>query len=182
MVDAVVARGDSWMSPKKHRKYSKLEVFFRNLWLVAQERLATACSCLSIEWDYWVTRAWVWHGYKELDAAGYDEETGQFRSSIEPQEITYGERYLDVIKTMKLRRLADRFHIQMPDESDPENYGSIDWDYDHNEPKYLTGHGLQKLLPLIRAAQKERRDAAGFWFGVTVGLIGALTGLVSAIS
>ena len=82
---------------------------------------------------------------------------------------------------MKLRRVADQFHIQMPDEGDPANYGSISWDFDHKEPKYLTAKGLRELLPSIRAAQKERRDAAGFWFGVVVGVIGALTGLLSVI-
>lgn len=136
----------------------------------------------SLEWDYYVTRAWIWRNYKELDAAPFNEEMQQYESSVDPQDISQGELYLDALKTMKLSRLASRFNIEMPDESDQRNYGSVSWDYDSREPKYLTRHGLSQLLPAIRAAQKERRDAAGFWFGVVVGLIGALTGLLSVVS
>lgn len=157
-------------------------MFFRNLWAITQERLAAAGARISLEWEYCVTRAWIWRGYKEFDSASFDRETGQYDSSIDPQDINQGELYLDALKTIKLRRLANRLHIPMPDESDPENYGTVSWDFSAKEPKYLTLTGLNKLLPALRAAQKERRDAAGFWFGVIVGVIGALTGLVSAIS
>tara|TARA_R110000851_G_scaffold295568_1_gene450424 strand:- start:1266 stop:1778 length:513 start_codon:yes stop_codon:yes gene_type:complete len=170
------------MSRRNYRERNKLAVFFSNLWVVLQERMSTVWVCISVEWEYAVIRARIWRGYKELDAARYDRETGQFQSLIDPQDLNQGELHLNVIKTMKLRRLADRFHIQMPDEHEPGNYGTISWDDDRREPKYLTAEGLRKLLPLIRAAQKERRDAAGFWFGVIVGVIGALTGLVSVLN
>lgn len=169
------------MKQRKWRKRSRLEIFFRNLWLVILERLSAAGAQIKLEWDYYVTRAWIWRSYKELDAAHYDPETGFFDSSVDPQDVNQGELYLEAIKTRKLLRLAARLHVQTPEES-PDNYHTVSWDYDSSEPKYLTQKGLSELLPALREAQKERREAAGFWFGIAVGLIGAVTGLLAVLS
>ena len=79
------------MRAKKYRKRSQIEVFLRNLGVVIQERFAAFWAFLSMEWDYYVTRAWVWRNYKELSVAEYDRETGQFQSSIDPQSVNEAE-------------------------------------------------------------------------------------------
>jgi hypothetical protein len=46
---------------------------------------------------------------------------------------------------------------------------------------YLSPEGLYQLRSAIRQEQRERRDSASAWIGWSIGLIGALTGLVSMI-
>lgn len=85
-----------------------------------------------------------------------------------------------LIHTEYLKNKADSLGAQMPDVADSTMYGRVDWDNDPKQPQYLTDKGMRAARAVIREEEKHRREAVGYWFGIVVGVIGALTGLVSA--
>lgn len=85
-----------------------------------------------------------------------------------------------LIQTEYYRRKADSLLVQMPSVTDEAMYQQVEWDKDPKEPRYLTDEGLRVVRKAIREEQKHKREAVGYWFGIAVGLIGAITGLVSA--
>jgi len=85
-----------------------------------------------------------------------------------------------LIQTEYYRRKADNLLVQMPNVTDEAMYQQVEWDKDPKEPRYLTDEGLRVVRKAIREEQKHKREAFGYWFGIAVGLIGAITGLVSA--
>ncbi len=68
----------------------------------------------------------------------------------------------------------------MPNTDDKAMYEKVEWDKDPKQPRYLTDEGLRVVRAAIREEQKHKREAVGYWFGIAVGVIGAITGLVSA--
>ncbi|MFK0309695.1 hypothetical protein ACIQUF_00480 [Pseudomonas sp. NPDC090233] len=86
-----------------------------------------------------------------------------------------------LIQTEYLRGKAERLLIPMPDLSDRTMYDQVEWDKDPKQPKYLTDLGLRTVRSAIREEQKHRRESVMFWFGIVFGLIGAVTGLISAL-
>jgi len=70
--------------------------------------------------------------------------------------------------------------VQMPSIEDGTMYEQVEWDNDPAQPRYLTDKGFKAIRDAIREERKQRREAVGYWFGIVVGIIGALTGLVSA--
>lgn len=85
-----------------------------------------------------------------------------------------------LIQTEYYRCKADRLLVQMPSVADEAMYVQVEWDKDPKQPRYLTDEGLRVVRAAIREEQKHKREAVGYWFGIVVGLIGAITGLVSA--
>lgn len=167
---------------RRNERLEYARAFLMDLKYVAMERADAVMRAVREEWEYYVLRSKIWRDYNELVASNFDEEYGRYESNIDPQDLNEAENYLKVIQTNKLRRKAQQLNILMPDESVPDNYYKISWDFDPNRPSYLSQKGLEKILPAIRAAQKERREAAGFWFGIIVGVLGAVTGLVAVLS
>lgn len=85
-----------------------------------------------------------------------------------------------LIQTRYLTRKADSLLVPMPNTDNPSMYVEVEWDKDPSQPKYLTDDGLRAVRAAIRDEQRHSREAFGYWFGISVGVIGALTGLVSA--
>lgn len=85
-----------------------------------------------------------------------------------------------LIQTEYYRHRADSLLVPMPSVADQDMYVQVEWDKDPKQPRYLTDEGLRVVRAAIRVEQKHRREAVGYWFGIAVGLIGAITGLVSA--
>ncbi len=105
-------------------------------------------------------------------------DSGQLVDAYQQDEDLYEWKRL--IQTRYLRARADKLLVQMPSADDPEMYNQVEWDKDPSEPKYLTDKGIRVVRAAIREETKHRREAVGYWFGIAVGVIGALTGLVSA--
>ncbi|PMZ87023.1 MULTISPECIES: hypothetical protein [unclassified Pseudomonas] len=85
-----------------------------------------------------------------------------------------------LIQTRYYRGKADSLLIQMPNTDDKAMYEKVEWDKDPKQPRYLTDEGLRVVRAAIREEQKHKREAVGYWFGIAVGVIGAITGLISA--
>ena len=105
-------------------------------------------------------------------------ESGEMAEYVRRWELS--EQWRASIQTSYYRRKAESLLVQMPDESDSTMFSRVDWNDHPDEPYYLTPLGLRTVRDLIRAEQKQRRESVGYWFGIAVGLIGAITGLVSA--
>lgn len=141
---------------------------------------------------------WMWQNYlryrlalrkhakaeKELEKSyppnlSNDFDSGQFNDYIRGEDQVYQWKML--IQTEYFRNKADVLNVPMPDPSDKEMYDSVEWDDDPQQPKYLTGKGVRSIRAAVREEEKHRREASGYWFGIVVGVIGALTGLISVL-
>lgn len=106
------------------------------------------------------------------------QQRGDIQRYIEESNNLYEWRRL--VQTEHYRKIADRLLVQMPSVEDPTMYKQVEWENDHKQPRYLTDKGFKVIRDAIREERKHRREAVGYWFGIVVGIIGALTGLVSA--
>ncbi|PAA12410.1 hypothetical protein [Pseudomonas fragi] len=105
-------------------------------------------------------------------------ESGEMADYVHRWELS--EQWRASIQTNYYRRKAESLLVQMPEEVDSTMYSRVDWNDHPDEPYYLTPLGLKTVRDSIRVEQKHRRESVGYWFGIVVGLIGAITGLVSA--
>ncbi|GFM60381.1 hypothetical protein PSCICG_15410 [Pseudomonas cichorii] len=105
-------------------------------------------------------------------------ESGEVQCYIQESDNLYEWRRL--VQTEYYRKIADRLLVQMPSTEDEAMYEQVDWDNDHRQPRYLTDKGFKTIRDAISEERKHRREAVGYWFGIATGIIGALTGLVSA--
>ena len=108
-----------------------------------------------------------------------DFDNGEFADYIRREDQVYQWKML--IQTEYFRNKADVLSVPMPDPSDKEMYDSVEWDDDPQQPKYLTDKGVRSIKVAVREEEKHRREATGYWFGIVVGIIGALTGLISIL-
>lgn len=106
-----------------------------------------------------------------------DFDSGEFNDYIRREDEVY--QWKMIIQTEYFRNKADILNVPMPDLSGTEMYCTVDWDNDPKQPKYLTDKGLRSIRAAVRDEEKHRREAVSYWFGIIVGLIGAVTGLVS---
>ena len=107
-------------------------------------------------------------------------ETGALQEYFRREELS--EQWRALIQTDYYRRKAESLLIDMPDTNDPTMYSRVGWEDHPDEPYYLTPAGLKVVKATVREEQKHRREAVGYWFGILVGLIGAITGLVSVFN
>lgn len=83
--------------------------------------------------------------------------------------------------TANYRRIAGKLSVPMPDINDARMYEAVEMEKTDQSTKYLTAAGEAFIRAAIREEKKHRREAVGYWFGIAVGLIGSITGLVSAL-
>lgn len=105
-------------------------------------------------------------------------ESGRMEDFHRHDEDLYEWKRL--ILTRYLRGKAEGLFVQMPDVEEPDMYVQVEWDKDPSQPRYLTDKGVRAVKDAIREEQRHRREVVGYWFGIVVGVIGALTGLVAA--
>ena len=152
-------------------------IIIRDIFLM---KIDSRKEALALEWKYYAQTARIWRQYKEVVSLTLDGSHGQAADQLHHSSIE--EEFLAVIETRKIIRLAAHYGFEMPDKSKAGNYGEIAWDYDHAQPKFLTEQGMSTARKALKVARKESREAAGFWFGIIVGVIGALTGLMAVMS
>ena len=114
------------------------------------------------------------------DSSQQTYESGELEDFHRQDEDLFEWKRL--IQTEYYRRKADALLIQMPDINDKSMYVQVEWDKDPKQPRYLTDEGLRFVRKAVREEQKHTREAGGYWFGIMVGLIGAITGLISAFN
>ena len=97
------------------------------------------------------------------------------------QDAEKNDQWRRLILTRFLRFEADRFGVDLPNTKEEAMYGQVEWDDDESEPYYLTDAGVRLTRDRIRAEKKHRREVAAFWVTSVVGVIGALTGMISVL-
>ena len=84
-------------------------------------------------------------------------------------------------KTDYYKRFTEKLLIPMPELSDEKLYYKFNFDDEYGDRHLLTTTGFHQIIDSIRNEEKRRREIVVFWFTITMGLIGAFTGLISII-
>lgn len=87
---------------------------------------------------------------------------------------------IESLKTGRLIAHAERLMLPTPAVNHPDEDGP--WDFEmHTGMRYLTREAMVILRRQIREEIHERRQTVSFWITGLVGVIGALTGLLSVL-
>lgn len=105
------------------------------------------------------------------------EECGAIKCYRDEMSDVYQSRRSLI--TNNYRRITQKLSVPMPDRNDGALWEDVENDMLQYDVRCLTTSGERAIKLLIREEQKHRREAVGYWFGILVGLIGAITGLVS---
>lgn len=154
-----------------------MKKFGKELWDILSEVFGRSLDHIREGWRYRAEKARLWKEHRELDGIQpHDQEMQSFLEHryADLDEDSYGLRLME---TRRIRREAAKYGVEMPVAKKGAFYGMVDWDVD--DPYFLTDEGMQTVAAAIRAVRKERRDELAFKFGIFVGGLGALTGLLS---
>lgn len=112
---------------------------------------------------------------KEIAAAKFGVERDRLEGQLS-WEVEIPMHEIDRIRTRRLLRKADRLSVPIPTMSDDGHL----WRRSHQLGTYaLTTEGYAEVRRSIRAEKRERREGALAWAGLFIGVLGALTGLLS---
>lgn len=96
--------------------------------------------------------------------------------------ITEAYQWRKILIRDNYRRLTEALSVPMPDPADPKFWETAESGLTQIKVASLTTAGEHAAIAIIREAKKHKRESVLFWFGIVIGLIGSLTGLVSAIA
>mgnify|MGYP001124972715 CR=1 FL=1 len=153
-------------------KKSSMRVFRKGAALIVRER-AYACRQWFLNiWQLWLVRAETWEAFRE-----HDEQQAAMEPNVtlDAGEAFAHADYLDTLESARIYRLARRYGVHIPDHF-------FEWvciPFDGRSRRRLTEEALAEVLPKIQEAARKRRQDIGYWVGLGIGVIGALTGLVS---
>lgn len=85
------------------------------------------------------------------------------------------QREIDMLTTSYLAETARKYMLPTPE------YGNKEMWEEQPYPRSLTKRGVAELRSAIRKERKERRESFLPWICALVGLVGAVTGLLSVI-
>ena len=84
---------------------------------------------------------------------------------------------IEVLKTRRFVKIADRLMVPLPDRNDEELWE----DSTCGTTKVLTAKGYWELKTLIRQDKRERSQLALMWLAALTGIIGVTTGLLAVL-
>jgi hypothetical protein len=97
------------------------------------------------------------------------------------QELREIENWIQYRQTQYLESICHDLILPLPERKDPKFYFQFNFDDECGDRFILTTAGIHYVRGLIRDEKKARREAFGFWFALTTGILGSLIGLVSVI-
>lgn len=115
----------------------------------------------------------------EAKALANIPQNGDPSNGLWVQDVEKNDQWRRLILTRFLRFQADRLGVDLPSTTEQAMYGQVEWDDDEAQPYYLTDVGVQLTRDRIRAEKKHRREVAAFWVTSVVGVLGAITGMIS---
>jgi hypothetical protein len=115
----------------------------------------------------------------EAKALANIPQNGDPTNGLWVQDVEKNDQWRRLILTRFLRFQADRLGVDLPSTTEQAMYGQVEWDDDESQPYYLTDVGVQLTRDRIRAEKKHRREVAAFWVTSVVGVLGAITGMIS---
>jgi hypothetical protein len=117
--------------------------------------------------------------YKDAEKSYNGEDDRGHLNHLASQQIEL-DIWIDYRKTLYFKSTADTLLIPMPALDDTTMYTSQDVGEDSNV-NILTLNGIHYLKNKIREEHKAKRDVVAFYFTLCIGLVGAVTGLVSVL-
>lgn len=157
-------------------KKDKLVKFFSELRLILKERKGSAIESVQAEWHWRLRRAKSWEEWDKFER--------EHRKSEDDADITdavIAQERLTLLESRRLIRLARKYNVPLPELADPEIYYQMEWVINKDKPHCLTDRGFSVVLLKIEEVKKQRRERLGYWLGLAIGLIGAITGLVAVM-
>lgn len=158
-----------------------MKTFWNDLRLVLAEVHGRALERIREAWRYRVEKARLWKSHRDIYSVQPHDDQMYHELMVKHDELQEGWKALRIMETRAVRREASKLGVELPDETKGELYGMVEWDSDPEEPYYLTDKGMLYVADAIRKARKERRDEVAFKFGLIVGGLGAVTGLLSVL-
>ncbi|MFQ6027302.1 MAG: hypothetical protein ACE5Q6_07400 [Dehalococcoidia bacterium] len=121
------------------------------------------------------------HAKAQTEAEGRGLAGNELREEMAPlwsQVVSASEEYQNA-RSQKIIQEARRLEIPVPEINDTDGT----WERGQTFPgRFLTDLGVSNLRAAIRAEQRERYESWSRWIALTIGLIGAATGLVAVVS
>lgn len=89
--------------------------------------------------------------------------------------------YIYYLQTRYYQEKCNKYIIPMPSKAEVNYYFQHDFDNEEGAIDILTIEGFYKVRSLIRQVEKENREIVGFWVTLTIGLLGAVIGVISVL-
>lgn len=122
-----------------------------------------------------------WNEVAKLERQGLTQNDGPLQDAV--NDAFMAQDFAQVIETEKLLLRAAMCEAEdIPPKRVGEFYSRMAWDDDPDEPFYLTDSGMLKVRGAIAQAGKRKRERLTFWAVILFGLVGSITGLISAIT
>lgn len=158
------------------RRKMNWAMFRRNILLILEERVYACGRWLRFHWSVHLARAEAWDAFRRHD---------EIQKKLPPNEtlaaneaFAYEDTYR-AIETAQIERAARRYGIHIPEDL----YETIKLDLDGGRKvRCLTENGLVFVIPKLQEASRVKRQEVGYWVGLAIGVIGAITGLASVLS
>jgi hypothetical protein len=104
-------------------------------------------------------------------------ESGAIHSYL--VEMSDAHQWRRTLITAEYRRRAEALSVPFPAYQDNVFWEEVENELTQQSIRCLSAQGESLVKAAIREEQKHRREAVGYWFTLVLGLIGAITGLVS---
>ena len=120
---------------------------------------------------------------KELEQVSSRDKTPEdfAYASLIYQDEEKVTNWIEHLQTKYYCNICQDLLIPVPDRKDKSLYYQFNFDDEEGERYILTSIGFHHIRKLIRKERKEKREAFGYWAALIIGIIGALTGLLSII-
>jgi hypothetical protein len=91
------------------------------------------------------------------------------------------ENWISFIQTQYYKKKFEKLMLLMPEIENTEYYFEYNFDDEEGVRQILTRKGFHFIKSLLDDYYKKKREIISFWFTITIGLIGALIGLISIL-
>lgn len=89
--------------------------------------------------------------------------------------------WIEYLQTKYYCNVCHNLLIPIPNQEDKNLFYKYDFDDEEGEKYIFTSIGFHYIRKFIRDERKEKREAFGYWITIIIGILGALTGLISII-
>lgn len=95
------------------------------------------------------------------------------------QEMSELHQWRRELITADYHRKADALSVPFPSYQEEAYWEEVDNQLTQQILRCLSPRGEALVRAAIREERRHRREAVGYWFGIVIGVIGAISGLIS---
>lgn len=153
---------------------SGLDVFKHEVSMIARERVSRVRRHFASTWNLWVLRAKTWEETKTFYELEGSLGPGE---AVSYEGVAFHEELLSWHESQRLCRLAKKLHIYIP----ADHFEWVSLSLSDERVRCLKEDAVAKLAPKVQEAARLRRNEIAQWVSLTIGTIGALTGLFAVV-